>query len=197
MTPQEERRKQYEKVAHMKIMGTPQVQIAEVMGFADHTRISQIVSDPYYQEIEAALRGATLDQTKAFNDGWDGLEANAIDNLATIMKYNKDPELMLRVAAVANKARRRGGYGPPPPIPGGQAQRANMSLPAGFVTLIQQNGGTLVVNEKEVRQIDKPEQKHNIMAPGQVQKLFAHMSKETDILGGALDGIDPDAINYN
>lgn len=192
MHAEENKFKVYTQIAHLRVRGTPQVQIADVLGVTE-SRISQIVAEEAYKLIEAKLSEEIVEQNKSFNDGWDGLEAAAMDNLAKNLKFNQDPELCLKIAAVANKARRRalGSSSDAPVINGNGSLRANVGLPAHFVLAIQQNGGTLHIAQPVVKgKTTEPQQAFNTMAPGRVEQLFQKMEKEQNLLGSALEGID-------
>lgn len=62
---------------------------------------------PVFLQLKDEAQGATAKRDVETDEGWDDLEHKALGNLAFALKFNKDPDLNLRVAAVANKAIRR------------------------------------------------------------------------------------------
>lgn len=63
-----------------------------------------------WQQGIVALKTAEMLNTRQIGTGWDAIEAMAVNKLAnqlTNMKTDGDPDMMLKIAAAANKATRR------------------------------------------------------------------------------------------
>jgi hypothetical protein len=67
----------------------------------------EIYGDPIYRDIEGGILSAKIEENIEVDNSWDSLEAKALENLGKVMAVNKDPELNLKVASVANRAVRR------------------------------------------------------------------------------------------
>lgn len=94
-------------LARNEVLGTGVEQFAEVMGLRlEDLRELKLTDD--YQEIYAtiALDHNDMRTDTAFN--WDMLEQQSLKNLAKKAPYIYDVDTNLRIAAVANKALRRG-----------------------------------------------------------------------------------------
>jgi hypothetical protein len=97
----------YVVIAKHSVLGMDDESIRELIG-CERDELSEILNDPLYREVRifigAAHGQAGVDQAT----GWDKLESKAIGNLLKRAELpNQDPEFLLRVAAVANKAIRR------------------------------------------------------------------------------------------
>lgn len=97
----------YVIIAKHSVLGMDDDSIREVIG-CEPQELTDILNDPLYREVRifigAAHMQAGVDQTT----GWDKLEQLALGNLVRRANLpNADPDFMLRVAAVANKAQRR------------------------------------------------------------------------------------------
>jgi hypothetical protein len=101
----------YVIIAKHSVLGMDEEAIREVIG-CERDELTEIMNDPIYREVRlfvgAAHMQAGVDQTT----GWDKLEQLALGNLVRRAELpNVDPEFMLRVAAIANKAQRRASAG--------------------------------------------------------------------------------------
>lgn len=165
----------YIQIAHMIIAQVPQNQIAEAMGYADESRISQILQEPTYQAIENKLRLEKIEQTRAFNDSWDGAEAKALNLVHEYLETGADAEYALKVAVMANKAQKRGRNAGA--IPGQNGMRAAIGLPTHVVQNLQQNNFQLNIEKTEDKDgenvDDKPQQRINSVLPTQVEKILS------------------------
>lgn len=127
----------YERIAQLMLLDVPQRQIAQAVNLSEG-RVSQILQD---EEFKAILSQKSLEhheQQKAVNEGWDTLEALAISGLMKHMEVAADPNLMLRVASVANKATRRGQYvNNPLNVAGAAGARVVINLGQVFVNKLQ------------------------------------------------------------
>lgn len=163
----------YEKIANMVIMEVPQVQIAAACNVSPG-RISQILEEEAFKEVFAALQVEELQKHKDINDGWDFLENKAVGGLMEVLAYNKNPDLLLRVAAVANKAQRRGSKNNAPIDPQRLGARVVINIQPQFVQKLEAGMARVSSNLQSV-----PAKQLDMLAPGQVEKLLS----QHEILG--------------
>lgn len=182
---------QLEKIARMAAFEVPAVQIARAMGLTE-ARISQITNSDEYKITLAEVSTQFFEQNQTLNDGWDTIEANSLNILMTNLKWRNDPEFALRVAAVANKANRRGSVSNRM-IDGQMGARAVFHLTANFIDRLQQinvtnkvvNGDTNKSTNGKVKDNIPAQKQSDYMVPEQVEKLFMAPEKDnTDALIG-------------
>ena len=82
-------------------------QIATVVGLQIE-RVEAILKSDEYLQIEKSQVAEKVVGLETTNELWDGLESVAVKHLKTAMDLNPSDELALQVAALANKAKRRG-----------------------------------------------------------------------------------------
>lgn len=101
----------YVIIAKHNVLGMDDDSIRELIGCTKE-ELSEVMNDPLYREVRIFIGAAHgqegIDQTT----GWDKLESLALKNLVNRAGLpNQDPEFLLKVAAVANKAQRRHSAG--------------------------------------------------------------------------------------
>ncbi len=176
-------KQQLQKIARMAAFEIPSVQIARAMGLTEG-RVSQIVNSDEYKVVLASVSTEFFEQNQLLNDGWDSIEATSLNTLMTNLQWSNDPDFALRVAAVANKANRRGSISNRM-IDGQMGARAVFHLTANFIDKLNQINVTNGATEKATNGEDKtPSQKESdYMVPEKVEKLFMSPEKErTDAL---------------
>jgi hypothetical protein len=94
---------QYARIAKYLAANVAQRDIAIAEGLTDG-RISQLLDDPGYQRVQQEVFSSMAAKALSVDEGWDDIERVALKNLGEAMKYSRDPDLNLRVAAIANKA---------------------------------------------------------------------------------------------
>lgn len=136
VTKEDTKRRSFEKIANMQLAGMPVDAIAKVM-CVTAPAISQITSRKDYKDVQLQIFESNFQKQREIDEGWDSLEHKAITGIQANMKWNADPEFALRVAAVANKAQRRGSanYGNEP-LNANVGQRVNISLSKIYVNQI-------------------------------------------------------------
>lgn len=97
----------YIMVAKHVILGVGVADIAEIIGAEENEVTELLESDEDYKEIEGYIRKQYASAQADVDISWDGIEAVALANLSKSIQNDHDPDLNLRVAAVANKAQRR------------------------------------------------------------------------------------------
>lgn len=151
-----------EKLLNMAVMDVPQVQMAAVFGVTEG-RISQIVNSEEFKRQLAERKAEDYEKSKTLNEAWDRAEALALNNLLNNLSWNTDPQHSLRVAALANRAQRRGNVNQP--LDGRLGTRAVINLRQTFIARVQQNNFD---RERAVQEL--PQKDVNVMAPGDVEK---------------------------
>jgi hypothetical protein len=141
----------YVIIAKHNVLGMDDDSIRELIGCTKE-ELSEVMNDPLYREVRIFIGAAHgqegIDQTT----GWDKLEQLALKNLvARAGLPNVDPEFMLRVAAVANKAQRRHSQGKEAGILDPSAGRtAKISLTTRLVRSFQRDGSETQSIEKQL-----------------------------------------------
>lgn len=130
----------YEKIANMEIMGVMHTGIAGVLGVSEGL-ISQIVAKEEYQQIKGVLLATKYEDAEKGDSNWDKLERMAVDNLINTAGWNTDPDFLLRAAAVANRAQRRGRMTNNDPLPNQMGKRVVVNLSQVFVGKLQDING--------------------------------------------------------
>lgn len=186
-----------EKIARMMLFDIPQKNIAVAVGLTE-SRISQIIATEGFSTILEGFAAEKFEQYETLNDGWDKAEAYALNNLLKTMEHTLDPDLNLRVAAVANKAQRRGRFNNRP-IDGREGARVVFHLTAQFVEKLQlnhfevngsaapplQNGETngFLKLAKRTELTETDQKRSDFLAPESVEKLLMREKDASDELG--------------
>lgn len=131
-----DRNKVIRQAAKYAAAGVADAQIAEAMGVMRSTvcqwRVTEVWAETYAKHVaEVTARATTL------NGGWDELEEKAIAILQENLRINRNAEFALRVAAVSNRAQRKGAIGPSP-LPADRGKVVAITFNNTFVEKIQQ-----------------------------------------------------------
>ena len=141
------REKVYERIAQLALIDVPQRQIAQAVQLSE-AMISDIVNhDEKFKEILAEKSIAHHEEQRIVNEGWDAVEALSIKGIVDTLAQTHDPEFLLKAAAVANKAQRRGKLNQAIPT-NGDAGRVVINLNGAFVDKLQQNNVQINVGER-------------------------------------------------
>lgn len=95
-----------ERIAVFKSSGISDAALCDSFSF-DLGTLHSIFADPVFKDIESRILADKIEANLEVDGDWDKLEARALQNLTKVASVNKDPELNLKIAAVANKAVRR------------------------------------------------------------------------------------------
>jgi hypothetical protein len=171
-----------EKLASMYAMEVPQKQMAMAVGLSEG-RISQIVATAVFQEKVSAIVAQRFEDNKILNEGWDGVEAQALSIVSANLQWNKDPDFALRAASLANKAVRRGQFAQPSaPIGTVSGARVVIQLGGAFVAKLQVGDTAGNVSEGVAGRVGVPEIEHeNAPVPAQ-QPVNPFMRNERKIV---------------
>lgn len=97
----------YVVLAKHSVMGMDRESICDVLAI-DSKDIEEVERDPVYQRVRTHIGAMYLESQSTRVFGWDGIESMSLQKLAERIEYEKDSDFLLKVAAVANKAQRRG-----------------------------------------------------------------------------------------
>jgi hypothetical protein len=169
-----------EKIANLKLEEVPEAQISFVSGLeiADLLRLYEMKA---FKNIYGKKLDGKLAARRAFDNGWDAVEENAIERTLELMAKNGDPDFLLRAAFTANKAQRRRVAGNKP-IDARQNGHAVVNLSLKFVS----NANTM--NITPMREKPIPKQQKSIISPGRVEALLTSDDSE------AIIEVDPQAF---
>lgn len=90
------------------IAGLPASDIARLIGVSENEVVESQKTDDY-RDIRLLMGAAQASEMVDTDFSWDGIESVAVGKLYQEAKKSRDPEFLLKVAAVANKAQRRIG----------------------------------------------------------------------------------------
>lgn len=97
---------EYVIIAKHMVMGLDDEAICEILS-CELIDLETAKADPVFRSAKAMVVNAHANQNLQQTAGWDALESTALEGLLKRVKYEKDPEFLLKVAAVANKAVRK------------------------------------------------------------------------------------------
>lgn len=139
----------YVIIAKHSVLGMDDDSIREIIG-CTASELDEVLNDALYREVRIYIGAAHGSQAIDQTTGWDKLESLALGNLVKRASLpNVDPEFMLRVAAIANKAQRRHQQGKEQGVLDGTGKTAKISLTTRLVRSFQRPDGV------ETHQIEK------------------------------------------
>lgn len=124
-------REKFERIATLLAQGVDREQVALAVGM----RVSELEGledDERYRGVAQKVVLEHIEAEQDLNRGWDAVEEKALSTLLQHMQIKKDPDFMLRAAAVANKAQRRNLSVDP-------GRNAPLAMAAGARVVIQLN----------------------------------------------------------
>lgn len=124
-----------DKVVNLDAQGVANSQIAEAIGI-DVSTIQEWQEREDYKVKLVAMKTASLEKDKHFDDQWDSVEKRAIEIVRDNLKHNLDPHFALKAALLANKAIRRGRPGNTP-LSGAGGPKAVITLNQVFIGRLQ------------------------------------------------------------
>lgn len=92
-----------ERLAALVAHGLSDEQITSALGIDDDT-LKLAKHQPAYREAYQKKIIGNYEDEIARVEGWDGLEKKAVDGIAKVLEWNQNPDYLLRVAAISNKA---------------------------------------------------------------------------------------------
>jgi len=140
----------YVVIAKHSVLGMDEDAIREIIGCTPQ-ELSEVLNEPLYREVRIFIGAAHGQQAIDQSTGWDKLEQLALGNLVKRAALpNVDPEFMLRVAAVANKAQRRVQAGKNEGVLDTTGKTAKISLTTRLVRSFQRDGTETQAIEKHL-----------------------------------------------
>jgi hypothetical protein len=169
-----------EKVAKMVLYEVPNHQIAAACGMSESALSQLIATDEFRQQLELTATSHFQEQ-EVMNQGWDSIEQLALGHLVEAMQTRPDAEFSLKVAAVANKAHRRGNLNHTP-IQGNAGVRTVIQLNAQFVDKLQQN--FQITDQRSAQRESRGDDRRqvNMMGISAVEKLLGRKQDDGDRL---------------
>lgn len=136
----------YVIIAKHSVLGMDRQGIMEVID-CEESDLIEIENDGLYREVRNIIGALHMQVAVDQTTGWDKLESLALKNLIKRAEmtgpHGADPEFMLKVAAVANKAARRASAGREHGILDPAAgQTAKINLTTRLVRSFTRDGGT-------------------------------------------------------
>lgn len=168
--------KQLEKLARMELNGVSRTETAKILGISE-SRITQILDDKRYQEIESIIAAEFFEQQDLVNRGWDSVEAFGLQQVITHLQHGNDPEFALKASVYANKASKRGGFHQRP-IQQQTGGKAIIHLQAQFIEKLEQN---FQLKQRDDSDLVENPKKTNFMGAKAVQNLLQIDTKQNTI----------------
>ena len=174
--PTGEQKDRLERIVAMASMGVPDTQIAEAVGL-DQSMICIIRQGEDFKRMYGELMADQLAERAEMDEGWDGVEKQAIKIVSESLKWNKNPDFALKAALVANKAIRRGQSPLNAVLPTDMGPRVVINLNQSFVNKMQNiaagiedfvQSGVTAIEEKPTG----PVKKVNLLTPSSVEDLL-------------------------
>lgn len=161
-------RQRLEQLAGYLAHGINAVQAAAAVGYSS-ARVSQLLQTEDFQSMVSEKSHELLTAYIDTNKTYDDIERTALKNVADALKFNRDPDLNMRAAMLANRAIRRGqfGYQQSPLSPVNSGQRINLNLSFNLITKAQE--GMLDVTPVEVT---KGSTEENYATPQIVEQIL-------------------------
>lgn len=122
-------------IAKNLVLGIPAESLKDILG-PDCTaeQIEELKQDAQFKQVYGFIAQYVMKQNAETSLSWDKLENLALTNLVRAVRVSQDPDLNLRVAAVANRAvRRHHNKGDVPLDPAMGGQRVMISLTERFI----------------------------------------------------------------
>ena len=94
------------RAAHLSAKGILDGQIRDILLLSDE-QVTAIKTSQEFKEKYAEEANEAIERQFTLEEGWNTLEEEALHNLISNLKYNKDPKFMLATAQIANRAERR------------------------------------------------------------------------------------------
>lgn len=155
------------KIVQLKVANVPDWQICQAYGF-DGEMLQQLAeTEEYKEEFRKHFEGQITD-TQITNEGWDGLEKDALVQLRRNLVAMNDPDFALKVAAVANKAQRRPIMRNNTPIEGGHGGTAIIYVQGNFVNRMQ----NMQINERDHNKYQDAQKQNDFIDPSKVENML-------------------------
>lgn len=136
------------------LAGLPPSDIARLIG-VDETEVVESQKLDDYRDIRLVMGAAFASEMVDTDFSWDGIESEAVGKLYKEVKKSRDPEFLLKVAAIANKAQRRVSSGTTKAL---DQTKANPVVPLRltqrFIEQLNSNGDLTRITERQISVLD-------------------------------------------
>lgn len=159
------------KIAKMDFAGVPERQIAAACNIPI-AKLIQLQETEKYKSTLATIASESFEKADVLNGGWDMVENLAMNKVVDHLQKLPDPDYVLKAAAFANKAVRRGRHNNEPiAVQPGQQAVINVSL--SFADKLQQ---AFTINPREPKELKKKDD--NFLPPKAVNELLTPKVKQ-------------------
>jgi hypothetical protein len=169
-------------VAKHLVMGITEEQVADTLG-VEVSVIHEVMGDKLFQEIKGFLGAIYAQDHVNQTAGWDALEQLALGRLIERVKKQQggDPDFLLRVAAVANKANRR------------TQQQENVMDPqkVGYTTITLSSRFMRKLNPKTGEETETQEKTLSIKDGSMVNPKFEDINQLLNVRNKGIPYLDP------
>lgn len=142
----------YLTVAKASVMGLDPETIANSLG-VEKAEIDELMRESEYKDVRLLVGAEEAKQKIQRDSGWDGIESEALNKLQQRVMRETDTEMILKIAAIANRAQRR--VAPPKEVgpldPSQAGARVPLTLTKRYTEKLNETGQ--VIQRSEVQQI--------------------------------------------
>lgn len=139
----------YVVIAKHHVLGMDYESIREVLGCSQED-LQEVVNDDLYKEVRLTIGALQAESRINQTSGWDSLEEEALKKLQERLPYERDTDLLLRVAAIANKAQRRHSAQNGVLNPVGQNGRVAITLTQRLIQKFNGSAGDELIQERQL-----------------------------------------------
>lgn len=139
----------YVVIAKHDVLGFPTDQIAEILG-VDSSDVAEVQDDSHYKAVRAIISLKQSEQDIGLTHGWDDVESIAVNKLLQRLPYENDSDMLLRTAAVANKAARKKENPNRVLDPRESNGQTAITLTQRLVTSMSNRGETKTIEERKI-----------------------------------------------
>jgi hypothetical protein len=149
---------------------------ATAVGFS-RSRVSQLLQTEDFKALVAERSHEILTQYVDMNKTYDEIERTALKNVAEVLKWNRDPDLNMKAAMLANRAVRRGQFGheQQPLTPNGNGERISIALSFNLIQKVQR--GEFAPDEQ--MKVVNGTTEENLATPQMVEQILSIAATNT------------------
>lgn len=144
----------YVMIAKNSVAGMDSGSMAELLGVPP-AEVQEIMNDSLYKSVRLLIATEYASTQVETDLSWDSIENEALRGLNKRVKFEKDTDTLLRIAAVANKAQRRTS-----PAKGGILDPANggtrvpLTLTSRIVHRLSASGASEIEETRQISVLD-------------------------------------------
>lgn len=143
----------YVVVAKHLALGVDESEICKLIDCTSQ-ELQELQEDSLYKAVRAQVGMAHAESASSQTTSWDYIEEQALQNLSKRVEFEKDTDMLLRIAAVANKAQRK--IKPQENLldPANRQGRTAITLTRRLIHKITHAGPSEMVEEQQIRITD-------------------------------------------